>query len=86
MQATEMAELTHFNKAGEAHMVDVGDKAVTARRAVAAVDARNAVALDEDIGLTNLPFVDQSRVADQKPVHARIMKGSAVDYQHAGMR
>ncbi len=31
-----MSELTHFNKAGEARMVDVGDKAVTLRRAVAA--------------------------------------------------
>ncbi len=30
-----MSELTHFNEAGEAHMVDVGDKAVTHRRAVA---------------------------------------------------
>jgi len=30
-----MAELTHFNQAGEAHMVDVGDKAVTQRKAVA---------------------------------------------------
>lgn len=30
-----MAELTHFNTVGEAHMVDVGDKAVTKRRAVA---------------------------------------------------
>lgn len=30
-----MAELTHFNQAGEAHMVDVGDKAVTQRMAVA---------------------------------------------------
>lgn len=27
--------LTHFNQAGEAHMVDVGDKAVTQRNAVA---------------------------------------------------
>lgn len=27
--------LTHFTEAGEAHMVDVGDKAVTPRRAVA---------------------------------------------------
>ncbi|KAF0192282.1 MAG: molybdenum cofactor biosynthesis protein C [Gammaproteobacteria bacterium] len=27
--------LTHFNTAGEAHMVDVGDKAVTVREAVA---------------------------------------------------
>lgn len=31
-----MSELTHFNQAGEAHMVDVGDKAVTHRVAVAA--------------------------------------------------
>ncbi|HTT10911.1 MAG TPA: cyclic pyranopterin monophosphate synthase MoaC [Burkholderiaceae bacterium] len=30
-----MNPLTHFNPAGEAHMVDVGDKAVTARVAVA---------------------------------------------------
>ncbi|HFD81273.1 MAG TPA: cyclic pyranopterin monophosphate synthase MoaC [Gammaproteobacteria bacterium] len=30
-----MSELTHFNAAGEAHMVDVGDKAVSSRRAVA---------------------------------------------------
>ena len=30
-----MSDLTHFNRAGEAHMVDVGDKAVTRRRAVA---------------------------------------------------
>ncbi len=30
-----MAELTHFNSAGEAHMVDVGGKAVTHRSAVA---------------------------------------------------
>jgi len=28
------SNLTHFNASGEAHMVDVGDKAVTARRAV----------------------------------------------------
>jgi cyclic pyranopterin monophosphate synthase len=31
----QMSHLTHFNNAGEAHMVDVGDKAVTHRRAVA---------------------------------------------------
>jgi len=30
-----MSELTHFNAAGNAHMVDVGDKAVTHRVAVA---------------------------------------------------
>ncbi|MFO7603391.1 MAG: cyclic pyranopterin monophosphate synthase MoaC [Gammaproteobacteria bacterium] len=30
-----MSELNHFNARGEAHMVDVGDKAVTQRRAVA---------------------------------------------------
>ena len=30
-----MTELTHFNTKGEAHMVDVGDKAVTHRVAVA---------------------------------------------------
>ena len=28
-------ELTHLNEAGEAHMVDVGDKQVTDREAVA---------------------------------------------------
>ena len=30
-----MSELTHFNSAGQAHMVDVGDKPATRRRAVA---------------------------------------------------
>ena len=30
-----MSELTHFNAAGEAHMVDVGGKPASARRAVA---------------------------------------------------
>ncbi len=30
-----MSELTHFNQSGEAHMVDVGEKAVTKRIAVA---------------------------------------------------
>jgi cyclic pyranopterin monophosphate synthase len=30
-----MAELTHLNARGEAHIVDIGDKAVTRRRAVA---------------------------------------------------
>lgn len=31
-----MSKLTHFNQAGEAHMVDVGDKPVSARHARAA--------------------------------------------------
>ena len=30
-----MSELNHFNAAGEAHMVDVGDKPVSRRRAIA---------------------------------------------------
>jgi len=30
-----MSKLTHFNQAGEAHMVDIADKASTARRAIA---------------------------------------------------
>ena len=30
-----MSELTHFDAHGHAHMVDVGDKAVTSRRAIA---------------------------------------------------
>jgi len=30
-----MSELTHFNQAGEAHMVDLGDKEITKRVAVA---------------------------------------------------
>lgn len=29
-----MTKLTHFNSSGEAHMVDVGDKAITRRQAV----------------------------------------------------
>jgi len=31
-----MSELTHFNREGEAHMVDVGEKPLTERQAVAA--------------------------------------------------
>ena len=31
-----MSKLTHFNRAGEAHMVDIADKSSTARRALAA--------------------------------------------------
>ena len=31
-----MADLTHFDQDGRAHMVDVGSKPVTSRRAVAA--------------------------------------------------
>ncbi len=29
-----MSKLTHFNESGEAHMVDIGDKNITSRRAV----------------------------------------------------
>lgn len=29
-----MTTLTHFNSSGEAHMVDVGEKAITARKAI----------------------------------------------------
>ena len=32
---TTKSDLTHFNDQGEAHMVDVSDKAITARKAVA---------------------------------------------------
>ncbi len=37
-----MSKLTHFNQAGEAHMVDIGDKPDSARRAVAAGRIRMA--------------------------------------------
>ena len=30
-----MSKLSHFNEAGDAHMVDVGEKAASQRRAVA---------------------------------------------------
>ena len=33
--AVVMSSLTHFNQAGEAHMVDVGDKAISQRVAIA---------------------------------------------------
>ncbi len=33
---TSLTKLTHFNQAGEAHMVDVGDKAITERIAITA--------------------------------------------------
>ena len=34
-QKNDMTKLNHFNDAGDAHMVDVGDKPVTLRKAVA---------------------------------------------------
>jgi cyclic pyranopterin phosphate synthase len=34
-EPSQMSELTHFNPAGEAHMVDVGDKQITKRTAIA---------------------------------------------------
>lgn len=37
-----MGDLTHLNEAGEAHMVDVGEKNVTARRATAQARVRMA--------------------------------------------
>lgn len=43
-----MSDLTHFNQAGEAHMVDVGDKEVTKRIAVA---AGNITMLPETLSL-----------------------------------
>ena len=35
-----MSKFTHFNKDGDAHMVNVGEKPVTARRAVAAAEIK----------------------------------------------
>ena len=45
-----MAELTHFNAAGEAHMVDIAGKAVTDRSATAKVLVRMAAATRDLIG------------------------------------
>ena len=36
-----MSDLTHISSTGEAHMVDVGDKATTQRRAVATRSCEN---------------------------------------------
>jgi len=44
-----MNDLTHFNQRGEAHMVDVGDKAVTHRVAVAGGEIRMQAATLEMI-------------------------------------
>jgi cyclic pyranopterin phosphate synthase len=43
-----MSDLTHFNQAGEAHMVDVGDKSVTKRVATAEGEIRM---LDDTLNL-----------------------------------
>ena len=45
-----MAELTHFNAAGEAHMVDIAGKAVTDRSATAKVLVRMAAVTRDLIG------------------------------------
>jgi len=48
--ANQLAELTHFNAAGEAHMVDIAGKAVTDRSATAKVLVRMAAATRDLIG------------------------------------
>ncbi len=48
---SESSELTHLNKAGEVHMVDVGDKEVTRREATAeALVSMSAEMVDRFVG------------------------------------
>jgi len=61
-----MSELTHFNAAGQAHMVDVGDKAVTERVAVATGRIRmrpETFALVRDGGAKKGDVIGVARVA-----------------------
>jgi cyclic pyranopterin monophosphate synthase len=44
-----MNQFTHFNAAGEAHMVDVGEKAITHRRAIASGQIRMSAATLQQI-------------------------------------
>ena len=60
-----MNSLTHFDAAGEAHMVDVGDKPVTHRVAVAAGCIRmSPLTLD-------LAPLSPQRIVEQRPLLER---------------
>ena len=56
--------LTHFDAAGQAHMVDVSDKAVTSREAVAQGRALDEVV--EDVRLGGKAGEDPQQVIDRQ--------------------
>lgn len=49
VNSVPMSKLTHFNKQGDAHMVDVGEKQPTARRAIAEGQVRVSLSTLEQI-------------------------------------
>ncbi len=88
------SRLTHFNTAGEAHMVDVGDKAVTARIAVASGRIRmlpSTLALVRDgtakkgdvLGVARIAAIQGAkRTADLIPLcHPIALTRVVVDFQ-----
>jgi len=63
---TQLMKLTHLDEAGKAHMVDVGEKAVTARRAIAEGKVRISAALAERIAANDIAkgnLLDVARLA-----------------------
>jgi cyclic pyranopterin phosphate synthase len=65
-----MAELTHFNEQGRAHMVEVGGKSVTKRTAVAAGEVRMAPETMEKIRAGTVKKGDVLSVAQVAGIQA----------------
>ncbi len=61
--AKRMPQLTHLNASGEAHMVDVGDKSVTSRRAVAQGEVQLGIKAWKALMKDSLPKGDALAVA-----------------------
>ena len=89
-----MSKLTHFNEAGEAHMVDIGDKHITARRAVVkGCISMQAVTLDlikqgkhkkgDVLGIARIAGIMASkRTAELIPLcHPLVLTHVSVDFQ-----
>lgn len=65
-----MAELTHFNEQGRAHMVDVTEKSVTQRRAVAAGEIHVSAEILEKIRMGTMKKGDVLAVAQVAGIQA----------------
>ena len=88
-----MSELTHFNQAGEAHMVDVGAKAATRRSAVAegcitmrpetlTLIAQGTTAKGDVLGVARIAgIMGAKRTADLIPLcHPVVLSRVTVDF------
>jgi len=75
-------ELTHLNEAGEVHMVDVGDKAITDREAVAEGFVAMSPDLAERFFAGDLPKGDAAAVARVAGIMAAKKTGDLIPLCH----